>query len=169
MLLDDTATDRESETCSALFTRVEMVHLRESVEDCFKFIRWDAATLVAHAEDQLVGRLLAVEPDRAPDRRKLDCIGQQIDKHLEQAVRIAAQLRTDRHDLEDDAGLFSQRMHRVGCLGHQRVSIAKIVTNTIVARVQSFEVQGVIDQANEPIRVREGELEYALARLGLFS
>src|SRR5437016_3653134 len=80
VLLDDGATDRQTQASATLFARIGAIDLRETLENGFELVCRDATTLVAHPNHQLASRAFGVEPHGATFfGRELDRVGKQVD------------------------------------------------------------------------------------------
>ena len=124
----------------------------------------DAATFVAHAQQHLTVYERGVQPDGAAgERRELDGIGQQIDQHLQQSVRIAWNDCVDGRHLDRDASAVRRAPHRLNRVDHQ---FAHVTAESLgssradVACFDAFEIQQVVDQADQSIRVVDADVEH---------
>ena len=169
MLLDDAAADGEAEAGAALLPGVGGFDLVEAVEDGVELIGGDAATLVGDLEQDGVGGDLDVDADGGGGRGEFDGVREEVGEDLEDAVGVSIEVEgvgagTGRGVLDDDAdgGLVGHAGHGVGCLLDEVAQGATADLQGSPAGLHAFEIEDVVDEADEAIGVGDGDAKEVL-------
>ena len=100
------------------------VDLVKPVEHSAELFEGDASAFVAHADLDLVTAAYGSEMDRTPRRTELDGVAHQVDQGLDHPVAVAEHVGVRLLEHQVDAGVLSQRSHRLHRVEQQRVQVA---------------------------------------------
>src|SRR6185312_10767888 len=87
MQRDDAAADREPEAAAALVSAA-IAEAHEALEDPLALARRNARSLILHADPPDTGRKRRAQGDEAIRWRGIDRVGEQVEEHLPDALRV---------------------------------------------------------------------------------
>ena len=175
VLLDDAAADCEAETGAAFLAGVGGLDLLEAVEDAVEFVGGDAAAFIDDLEEDGVGGGLGVDVDGGDGRGELDGVGEEVGEDLEDAIGVAVEEEGLGIGGLGDGGGFELEVDGVGVGhgGHGVDGLLGEIAQGAAANLQrgaaglhALEVEDVIDEADEPVGVGDGDAE-EVERLGV--
>src|SRR6185437_3438365 len=85
--LDDAAADREPQAAAALVAAA-IAEAHEALEDPLPLCRRDAGSLILHADSPHPARERRAQGDDTLARRGVERVGQQVEEHLTDALRL---------------------------------------------------------------------------------
>jgi len=169
VLLDDGAADGEAEAGSAFLASVGGLDLLEAIEDGVEFVGGDAAAFVADFEQDGIGGGLGLDADGGGGGGELDGVGEEVGEDLEDAIAVAVEVEgvgagAGGWFLEDDVdgSVVGHAGHGVGGLLDEVAEGAAAELEWGAAGLHTFEVEDVVDEADEAVGVGDGDAEEVL-------
>ncbi len=166
VLVDDAATDGEAEAGAAQGAGVGGVALLEAVEDVFELVGGDAAALVADLDEGFaVVEIAGGEVDLAAGGRELDGVRDEVVERLQDAVGVGPDVDAVGREEDADVGPWGARLLHAGGAAEQVFGAAHGRVQLGFAAADAFEVEDVVDQADEAVGVADGDVEHLLGLL----
>ena len=168
VLLDDAAADGEAQAGAAFLAGVGGLDLLEAVEDGVELVGGDAAAFVDDLEEDGVGGGFGVDTNSGGGGGELDGVGEEIGEDLEDAVGVAIEEEGFGVGGLGDGGWLECEMDGVR-VGHGRHGVDGLlgeIAQRAAANLQgsaaglhTFEVENVVDEADEAIGIGDGDAE----------
>src|SRR6266567_7059589 len=166
MLIDDAATDGKPETGSTHGARVRRVALPEAIEDVLELVCGNTAALVADLDQRFaVVQITRGEVNLAARWRELDRVREQVVERLQNAVGISPDVDAVRGEEDPDVGSRRAGLLHAGSPAQQIFRAAHGRMKFGLAARDALQVENVIDQTHQPVRVADCDFEHLLRLL----
>lgn len=167
VLVDDGAADGEAEAGAAHGAGVGGVDLVEALEDAFELVGGDAAALVADLDLGLVGVGAAgAEVDLGAGWGELDRVRDEVGEGLQDAVGVGPDVDALRVEGDAELGFGGSGLLEAGGTAEEVVGGAHGVVELGFAGADAFELEDVVDEADETVGVAGGDVEHLLELFG---
>ena len=169
VLLDDAAADGQTEAGATFLTCVGGLYLVEAIEDGVEHVGRNAAAFVGDFEEDGVGGGLDVNADGGGGRGEFDRVREQVGDHLQDAVGVAVEVEGfgaggggRAFDDDADGGFVRHAGHGFGGLLDEIAEGAATDLEGSAAGLHALQVEDVVDEANEPVGVGDGDAKEVL-------
>ena len=114
-------------------------------------------------DDHVPVALVCAEPDRPAGRGELDGVAKQVGDRLDDPIVVSPHLRRAGLDHDPEASDLRRWAHHIGGLGEQLAGVARLLVEGDPAGCQALGIEDVVDQSDQPVRVRYGDTEHPSA------
>src|ERR1700744_821420 len=139
MLLHDAPADSKTEAGPTFVAGIGGINLLKALEDRLQLVCRDAATLVAHADEQACPPALGGENDGAAGFGKLDRVAEQIRQSLRHAIAIGIDRTACGTNIQADVVSLGHSMHGCAGLGDEIGSVQGLDIKRNISRFDSLD------------------------------
>src|SRR5580698_2556634 len=159
MLVDNGSADGQAQSGAAFETGIGRVYLLESAKDCLQLVGRNAAAGVDDGDGDAVYVGAHEHGDGRVARREFDGVREQVGDDLQKAIGVGGNFSLRLVVDQLHTGGIGYGRHAVDGLANDLVELYFAEDQALTAAFQPFQIENVVDQADEPVGVCQCDAE----------